>query len=134
MLVRFNHNNIITHHTINVINDITHGESVNIDPNHHKTPHRIPNHTILHILNHTCGMTLSQNVLILLCLCHVLDTASTKPPTTAIHVENHAVSQINNTILNVGACCVVISNESEVKFCKKRYNTKQTTIVTKNIT
>jgi hypothetical protein len=106
------HNTIITIQTISVISDIINGDIFITDPNNHNNPHKIQNQIILPALNQKCGMIFFfPNVCCWLFLFHLVDIAKTNHHTTAIQLENHAISQINITRDSDGDHCDLISKE-----------------------
>ena len=116
------HNIIITIQTISVITDIINGDILIIEPNNHNNPHKIQNQIILPALNQKCGMIFFPNVCCSLFLFRLLDIASINHHTTAIQLENQAVSQISKTSDSDGDHCDLISKENIPVLLSIKYN------------
>lgn len=93
--------------TINVMIERNIGDSFNIHPSSQRIHHRIQNPTILHKLNHICGINFFTNGLSSFSLFRLLEIASTNHQTIAMQLENHAISQIKAAKLNVISHCSV---------------------------
>jgi len=122
ILVRFTPRKSITIPIINVITDITKGDTLITDPKIPKIPQRIPNHRILHPLNQSCGTIFFPKDSSLFCLFSFADIAKTSHPTIAIQVEKPAVNQINRTNHNDGV--LLLKLKEKIPACLKiMYNT-----------